>query len=162
MSKAVQEHRCQAGSSGFYGQTPELFLPGHLRLPEVSWPGPGHKFRFDSVLIYSFFVRKELHPDLTPAFSYSGLKRAGINAGFQRPPIKFRPPRMLQIASTHIIRSLRAPFSIKNNNSSMIDWHCTFKEIHRKIHIEKRNRLINFIKTNYSINDDYFNLPVRR
>ena len=44
----------------------------------------------------------------------------------------------------------------------MIDWHCTFKEIHRKIHSEKRNRLINFIKTNYSINDDYFNLPVRR
>lgn len=118
--------------------------------------------RFDSVLIYSFFVRKELHPDLPPAFSYSGLKRAGINAGFQRPPIKFRPPRMLQIALTRIIQSLRSSFSIKNIDGSMMDWHCTIQEKHRKIHLEKRNGFMNLIKTNYSINDDFFNLQAKR
>lgn len=30
----------------FLRSNSELFLPGHLRLPEVSWPGPGHKFPF--------------------------------------------------------------------------------------------------------------------
>lgn len=44
----------------------------------------------------------------------------------------------------------------------MMDWHCTIQEKHCKIHIEKRDGFINLIKSNYSINDDFFNLQAKR
>ena len=40
----------------------------------------------------------------------------------------------------------------------MRHWHCTFYEKHHKIHVEKRDNLFEFIKTNYSIKQKKFNL----